>query len=88
LRLETLTCDRARFLRELRAENVGTTVQFIPIHHHPYYRKHLALEPGAFPVADAAFERIFSLPLYPGMRDEDADDVIEAIVKVAAAFAR
>jgi dTDP-4-amino-4,6-dideoxygalactose transaminase len=88
LRPEALTCDRARFLRELRAENIGSAVHFIPIHHHPYYRKHLGVEPGAFPVADAAFERIFSLPLYPSMRDEDADDVIEAVAKVAAAFAR
>src|SRR5262245_9514301 len=38
LELERLTCDRARFIEELRAENIGTTVNFIPIHEHPHFR--------------------------------------------------
>jgi len=88
LRPEALTCDRARFIRELRAENVGATVHFIPIHFHPFYRKRLELEPGSLPVAEAAYERLVSLPLYPAMSDADADDVVEAVAKVAAALAR
>jgi len=88
LRLDRLTCDRARFIDELKAEGIGTTVNFIPIHYHPYYRDRLKLAPGALPVAEAAYERLISLPLYPRMTDADADDVIAAVNKVAAAFAR
>mgnify|MGYP001084845118 CR=1 FL=1 len=88
LRLERLTLDRARFIEELKAENIGTTVNFIPIHYHPYYRERLGLGPGAFPVAETAYESLISLPLYPRMSDADAEDVIAGVGKVAAAFAR
>jgi len=88
LRLERLSIDRAGFIEELKAENIGTTVNFIPIHYHPYYRERLGLERGALPVAEAAYERLISLPIYPRMTDADADDVIRAVGKVAAAFAR
>ncbi len=88
LRLERLTVDRARFISELKAENIGTTVNFIPIHYHPFYREKLGLGKGSFPVAEAAYERLISLPLYPAMTDADADDVIAAVRKLARAFAR
>jgi dTDP-4-amino-4,6-dideoxygalactose transaminase len=88
LRLERLRVDRARFIDELRAENIGTTVNFIPIHHHPFYREHLGLAPGALPAADAAYERLVSLPLYPAMSDRDAGDVLRAVAKVARALTR
>ncbi len=88
LRPERLTVDRARFIEELKAENIGTTVNFIPIHYHPYYRERMGLGPGAFPVAENAYERLISLPLYPRMTDADQDDVIRAVEKIAAAFAR
>ena len=86
LRLERLGIDRARFIEELKAENIATTVNFIPIHYHPYYRERLGLSRGALPVAEAAYERLISLPLYPRMTDADANDVIQAVSKVAAAF--
>jgi len=88
LRLDRLTCDRARFIDELKAEGIGTTVNFIPIHYHPYYRDRLGLKPGALPVAEAAYDRILSLPLYPRMTDADAADVVTATKKVARAFRR
>jgi dTDP-4-amino-4,6-dideoxygalactose transaminase len=88
LRLDRLSVDRARFIDELKAENIGTTVNFIPIHYHPYYRERLGLGRGTLPVAEAAYERLISLPLYPRMSDSDADDVIGAVEKIADAFAR
>jgi dTDP-4-amino-4,6-dideoxygalactose transaminase len=88
LRLERLTIDRGRFIEELKAENIGTTVNFIPIHHHPYYRDTLKLGTGALPVAEAAYERLISLPLYPRMTERDLDDAAGAVEKVAGAFAR
>jgi dTDP-4-amino-4,6-dideoxygalactose transaminase len=86
--LDRLTCDRAQFIEELKTEGIGTTVNFIPIHYHPYYRDRLGLAPGALPVAEAAYERLISLPLYPKMTPADAADVIAAVNKVAAAYTR
>jgi dTDP-4-amino-4,6-dideoxygalactose transaminase len=88
LELERLTIDRARFVKELRAENIGTSVHFIPIHFHPHFRDSLGHREGAFPVAEDAYRRAVTLPLFPRMTDRDADDVVEAVRKIARAFRR
>jgi len=82
LRLEALDIDRARFIDELKALNIGTSVHFIPIHLHPYYRNKYGFRPHDFPVAYEAYKRIVSLPLYPRMADGDVDDVIQAVADV------
>lgn len=88
LELERLAIDRARFVQELRAENIGTSVHFIPIHFHPHFRDSLGLGEGAFPVAEDAYRRAITLPLFPRMSDRDADDVVEAVRRIARAFRR
>ncbi len=88
LNLETLTIDRARFIQELGARNIGTSVHFIPIHLHPYYRDRYGYQPTSFPVAFREYQRIVSLPLYPGMSDQDVDDVIEAVSEVVRRYRR
>ena len=88
LELERLTCDRARFIEELRAENIGTTVNFIPIHFHPHFRESLGLGEGDFPVAEDAYRRAITLPMYPRMSDADLDDVCAAVRKVATHYRR
>jgi dTDP-4-amino-4,6-dideoxygalactose transaminase len=88
LELERLTIDRARFIAELRAENIGTSVHFIPIHRHPHFRDSLQLRPEQFPVAEDAYRRAITLPLFPRMSDADADDVVGAVRKIARAFRR
>jgi dTDP-4-amino-4,6-dideoxygalactose transaminase len=82
LELDRLTVDRARFLELLKAENIGTTVNFIPVHRHPYYRDALGFRPEEFPVAERIFPAIFTLPIYPRMSDGDVDDVVRAVAKV------
>ena len=81
-RLAKLTVDRARFLELLKAENVGTTVNFIPVHKHPYYRDTLGFSPADFPVAERVFPSIFTLPIYPRMTDADVSDVVTAMHKI------
>lgn len=80
--LRLLPCapvDRNAFVDELRARNIGTSVHFIPIHLHPYYRDKYGWQPQDFPVAFANYQRIVSIPLNPTLSDEDVDDVIEAV---------
>lgn len=88
LNLEMLAIDRARFIEELRIRNIGTSVHFIPIHLHPYYRDKYGYKPDDFPVAYREFQRIISLPLYPKMTDQDVEDVIEAVFDVVRKFRR
>jgi dTDP-4-amino-4,6-dideoxygalactose transaminase len=83
-----LRIDRDRFVRCLLDEGIGVSVHFIPIHLQPYYRKTLAHGVGAFPVAERYFERTMSLPIYPTMTDADTDDVVAAVRKVHAYYAR
>jgi dTDP-4-amino-4,6-dideoxygalactose transaminase len=88
LELERLRCDRAGFIEELRAENIGTTVNFIPIHLHPHFRDSLRLVEGAFPVAEDAYRRAVTLPLFPRMTDRDVEDVCAAVRKVVGHLRR
>jgi dTDP-4-amino-4,6-dideoxygalactose transaminase len=79
LNLERLTIDRAQFIEVLRAENIGTSVHFIPVHLHPYYRRTYGYKRGDFPRAEGIYDRIVSLPLYPKMTEEAVQDVIAAV---------
>jgi dTDP-4-amino-4,6-dideoxygalactose transaminase len=82
LRTELLTISRAQFIGQLKAEGIGTSVHFIPLHRHPYYRERFEFQPQDFPVADAAYKRLISLPLYTQMTESDVEDVIEAVRRV------
>ncbi len=84
LDLGRLTVDRAQFMEALRRENIGTSVHFIPLHLHPYYRQRFAFNKGDFPVAESLYESFVTLPLYPKMSVHDVHDVIAAVRKVVA----
>ena len=88
LRPEALTISRGRFIEELTERNIGTSVHFIPIHLHPYYRDRYGYAATDFPVAKGAYERMLSLPLHPGLSPDDVDDVIGAVLDVAERYRR
>ena len=88
LNLDQLTIDRSRFIEELKVRNIGTSVHFIPVHLHPYYRDKYGYKPEDFPVAFREYQRIVSLPLYPRMTDQDARDVIDSVRDVVQQFRR
>jgi len=92
LNLEKLKADRTEargtVFRALRAENIGVNVHYIPVHLHPYYRDRLGHRAGEYPVAENAYERLISLPMFHGMSDQDIEDVIRALQKVIFHFAR
>jgi len=88
LDLEKLTANRAQVFRALRAENIGVNVHYIPVHLHPYYRDRYGYKGGEFPVAEGAYERLITLPMFHGMSDQDVDDVIGAVKKVVGSYSR
>jgi perosamine synthetase len=82
LNLERLSIDRNGFIDELKKKGIGTSVHFIPLHIHPYYRETYGYKPSDFPVSYQNYKRIISLPLYPKMADEDVNRVIEAVTDI------
>jgi dTDP-4-amino-4,6-dideoxygalactose transaminase len=85
IRPERLTIDRGRFIDELKARNIGTSVHFIPLHSQPYYRDTYGLTPESLPVAWREYQREISLPIFSKMTDEDVVDVIEAVHAITRA---
>jgi len=76
--------SRNAFIESLRERGVGTSVHFIPLHLHPYYRDTYGYTPSDFPNAFAAYERMVSLPIYPAMTAADIDQVISTVREVVA----
>lgn len=85
---ERLTIDRDRFMEELKKRNIGTGLHYTAAHEFSYYASGSHWRPEDFPEAHFVSERIVSLPLFPGLTDEDQDDVIEAVRDVLEEFRR
>ena len=82
LALDRLRIDRAAAIEALKALGIGTSVHFIPLHLHPYYRERWGYRPEDLPVAAREYERVISLPIWPGMTDADVDRVVDGLVQV------
>ena len=82
LNLERLRISRNEFVELLKQYQIGTSVHFIPLHLHPYYRETFGYRPQDLPQASAAFERIVSLPLYPKMTEAQVQHVISAVREI------
>ena len=83
LNLGRLRSDRAEFVAELKRRGVGASVHFIPIPLHPAFRELADRPENACPKALELYPRLISLPLYPGMTEEQVLRVIEAVKDVA-----
>lgn len=77
--------DRDTFVRGLSDHGVGSSVHFIPLHLHPYWRDRGELTPEVFPVASAEFQRVVSLPLFSSMDDAQVERVVRAVRAVCGA---
>jgi dTDP-4-amino-4,6-dideoxygalactose transaminase len=88
LSIDELSIDRNEFIRRLRVKNIGTSVHFIPIPLHSYFAPFARLPRNQCPKAMQLYCRMISLPLYPGMTDEQVEYVIEAVSSIAASAQR
>lgn len=84
IRPGALAIDRDQFIEELNAAGIGTSVHFIPLHMHPYYRDLYHYEADDFPVAKQLFERSVSLPIYSRMTQTDVERVIEVVTDLVS----
>jgi len=88
LNLDRFRVNRAQVFSALVAEGIGVNVHYIPAHLHPFYRQRVSTGPGLCPVAEAAYERLITLPIFPRMSEGDVDDVVAAVRKVTEAYAQ
>jgi dTDP-4-amino-4,6-dideoxygalactose transaminase len=88
LELDRLRITRNEVIEELRGRGIGTSLHFIPIHLHPYYREAFGFQLGDFPMAERVYAGLISLPLYPRMQDTDVERVVTAIRDIVRANKR
>ncbi len=85
---ERVTLDRNAVIDALRADNIGTSVHFIPIHHHSFYQERLGCKKEEFPNATRLYERAISLPLFPTMQLEDVRAVARSLKRIVTGALR
>lgn len=85
LRLDRLRCSRRMFFDAMSAEGIRCQIHYIPVYWFPFYQQ-MGYERGLCPVAEEIYEGIISIPLYPKMTDDDVEDVIRAVRKVAGYY--
>ncbi|CAB3290128.1 UDP-4-amino-4, 6-dideoxy-N-acetyl-beta-L-altrosamine transaminase [Methanocaldococcus lauensis] len=83
---DKIRINRNKFIEELKKQNIGTSVHFIPLHLHPFYKRTFGYKKGDFPNAEWVYEREISLPIYPKMTDDDAIDVVNAVKKIISEY--
>lgn len=75
---EDVAARRSAAFQHLRANGIGVNVHYRPVHLHPYYRE-LGYPEGLCPVAEREYEGLLSLPMWPGLRDDDQERVVQLI---------
>jgi len=88
LNLERLKIDRNQFIEELSKRGVGTSVHFIPLYRHPYYKKILHYKFSQFPNSEWFYQRIISLPIFPDMTAKQTDFVINSVSGISKKYRR
>ncbi len=88
LHLDRLSISRNQFIEELNAAGVGCSVHWRPLHLHPFYLKMFGWRPQDFPVATAEWERLISLPIFPAMRDDEQEYVLQTVRSICQRYAR
>lgn len=87
LNLEEISITRSEMIDKLRERGVGTSVHFIPLHMHPYYRNAYGYLAEDFPVASKQYQRYISLPIFPGMTSTQVNYVIGNVLEIVRAAA-
>lgn len=81
-----LDCDRKEFISAMAQENIGASVHFIPLHIQPFYKNKYNFEKEDYPIAYEEYMKEVSLPLFPGMTENDINDVYLSVEKIIKFF--
>jgi UDP-4-amino-4,6-dideoxy-N-acetyl-beta-L-altrosamine transaminase len=81
LKLDKIVKTHVQVFDELRKNDLGVNVHYIPVHTQPYYQS-MGFKPGDFPNAESYYSRAMSIPLFHGLSIEMQDQVVDVINKV------
>lgn len=80
---EKLKITREEFAKKMQEAGLGISVHFIPIFHFTYWRKlYPDFTAENFPNAERQYNNTISIPLFPDMTDEQAQLVIDTVIKI------
>ena len=84
IRIDQEICGIRRndLIDRLSDAEIGTSVHYTPLHMHPYYVERFGYLPDDFPVAKRLYEGMISLPIYPGLSDDDIDRISALLHKL------
>ncbi|NOZ51656.1 MAG: UDP-4-amino-4,6-dideoxy-N-acetyl-beta-L-altrosamine transaminase [Gammaproteobacteria bacterium] len=85
--MQQLDCTRHELFSAFRAEGIGVNVHYKPVYLHSYYRDALTVKPGHCPTAEHVYNNMMSLPLFPGMAQQDVEDVVSVVKKITKYYA-
>lgn len=75
------SADRKNIFDAMRTANIGVHVHYIPVYWHPYYRE-LGYERGLCPVSEQWYEKALTLPIHPGLTEQQFNYVINKLIEV------
>ncbi len=81
---DQLNIDRDQFIKNLKEYNIGTSVHFIPLHRHPFYKSTFGYSSKEFPNSESIYNNSISLPIYPKMTKADVNHVIQAVKQIVS----
>lgn len=88
LKVGLLNLNRGEVVESLKKKGITTSVHWMPLHQHPYYRQRYRYEPEDFPVAAQVYPEIITLPLFPDMTEAEVAYVCESLKTIIAAHRR
>ena len=85
LELSRLSIGRDEYIEKLAGLGIGTSVHYIPLHLHPYWKDRYGFNPESFPEAYRKFTHVLSLPIYTTLTDSQVERIIQAVLSVGDA---
>ena len=88
LNVKRLKISRSKFIEELKETGIGVSVHFIPLYRHPYYQKTFDLKIEDYPVSELVYPEIITLPIWPGMKISQIEQVIDKVNSLMKKFTK
>jgi len=82
LELDKLKISRSHFINMMKDKGIICSVHFIPLYRHPYYRDTFHLKEENFPVSEKLYSAQTSLPIWPGMTQQEIDYVTSTVQSI------
>ncbi|MGK9369150.1 UDP-4-amino-4,6-dideoxy-N-acetyl-beta-L-altrosamine transaminase [Melioribacter sp. Ez-97] len=80
IKFEELGISKKEFFDKMKEKNIFLQVHYIPVHLQPFYKKRFGFKEGDFPEAELFYKREVSIPIYPGLNEEDLEYITGSIV--------